>query len=349
MTAKTHLLTPDPEHISYAAMLLTQGQLVGMPTETVYGLAADAGNDRAVAEIYAAKGRPSFNPLIVHASDLATAERIGKFSPDARRLAEAFWPGPLTLVIPRHDHARISSLVTAGLDTIAIRVPAHPVSQDLLHAFGGVVAAPSANISGRISPTTARHVLDGLNGQPAAILDAGPCSIGVESTIIGWQDNTPILLRPGGIPAETISNCLDHSLTAPASAASSGHRPAAPGMLSSHYAPTAAVRLNATSVEDGEFLIGFGPITGDVSLSPSGDLVEAAAKLFGLLHKADASDRPIAIAPVPDHGLGAAINDRLIRAAAPRQARPGVPESNTGSIPSAFSACNQTAPGGPKA
>ncbi len=315
MSEQTRLLTPEAEHITYAAMMLAKGRLVAMPTETVYGLAADARNSRAVAGIYAAKGRPSFNPLIVHAPDLAVAETIGIFDEQALRLARAFWPGALTLVVPLRRDAGIAALVTAGLDTVAIRVPAHPVAQALLHAFGGVVAAPSANPSGRISPTTARHVMAGLDGRLAAVLDAGPSPVGVESTIIGWQDGRPVLLRPGGIPAEPIADCLGQPLGTPVA---DPDRPAAPGMLSSHYAPGASVRLNAETARPGEFLIGFGPVAGDISLSPSGDLVEAAAHLFEALHRADAAGQPIAIAPIPDHGLGRAINDRLARAAAPR-------------------------------
>ncbi|MBA4490748.1 L-threonylcarbamoyladenylate synthase [Paracoccus sp. S1E-3] len=315
MPEQTRLLTPEAEHVTYAAMLLAQGRLVAMPTETVYGLAADARNSQAIAGIYAAKGRPSFNPLIVHAPDLAMAETIGVFHADARRLAETFWPGALTLVVPLRQDAGIASLVTAGLDTVAIRVPAHPVAQDLLHAFGGVVAAPSANPSGRISPTTAAHVMAGLDGKLAAILDAGPSPVGVESTILGWQDGTPVLLRPGGIPTEALAACLGQPLGVPFA---DPNRPAAPGMLASHYAPGASVRLNAETAGPDEFLIGFGPVAGDISLSPGGDLVEAAAHLFEALHRADASGRPIAVAPIPDHGLGMAINDRLRRAAAPR-------------------------------
>ena len=315
MPEQTRLLTPEAEHITYAAMMLAQGRLVAMPTETVYGLAADARNSQAVAGIYAAKGRPSFNPLIVHAPDLAVAETIGVFHDEARMLADAFWPGALTLVVTLRQDAGIASLVTAGLDTVAIRVPAHPVAQDLLHAFGGVVAAPSANPSGRISPTTAQHVMAGLNGKLAAVLDAGPSPVGVESTILGWQNGTPVLLRPGGIPAEALAECLGQPLGTPIA---DPNRPAAPGMLSSHYAPGASVRLNAEAAQPGEFLIGFGPIAGDISLSPSGDLIDAAAHLFESLHRADAAGRPIAIAPIPDHGLGRAINDRLRRAAAPR-------------------------------
>ncbi|HMQ40810.1 MAG TPA: L-threonylcarbamoyladenylate synthase [Paracoccus sp. (in: a-proteobacteria)] len=317
MQAETRLLAPEPEELAYAAMMLAQGRLVAMPTETVYGLAADARNPLAVAAIYAAKGRPSFNPLIVHAPDLATAETIGIFGDPARRLAEAFWPGALTLVVPLRADSGIASLVTAGLDTVAIRVPAHQAAQDLLHAFGGVVAAPSANRSGRISPTTAAHVMAGLDGKLAAVIDAGPCPVGVESTIIGWQGGLPALLRPGGIPAEAIAEALGQRLTMPAANADP-EKPAAPGMLTSHYAPGAPVRLNARAAGPDEFLIGFGPVSGEITLSPSGDLVEAAANLFDALHRADATGRPIAVAPVPDHGMGRAINDRLRRAAAPR-------------------------------
>ncbi|MFD1796666.1 threonylcarbamoyl-AMP synthase [Paracoccus aurantiacus] len=317
MPAKTRLLTPDSEHIAYAAMMLAQGKLVAIPTETVYGLAADARNPTAVAGIYDAKSRPSFNPLIVHAPDLETAAQIGVIDGQAKRLAEAFWPGALTLVVPLREGAGIASLVTAGLGTVAIRVPAHQVAQDLLHAFGGVVAAPSANPSGRISPTTAAHVLAGLDGKLAAVLDAGPSPVGVESTIIGWQGGLPTLLRPGGIPAEAISNCLGQRLAMPA-ANVDAERPAAPGMLSSHYAPRANLRLNARTASPDEFLIGFGAVSGEATLSESGDLVEAAARLFDVLHIADATGRPIAIAPIPDHGMGRAINDRLRRAAAPR-------------------------------
>ncbi|MDO5604611.1 MAG: L-threonylcarbamoyladenylate synthase [Paracoccus sp. (in: a-proteobacteria)] len=314
---QTRLLTVDDvEHITYAAMMLARGRLVAMPTETVYGLAGDARNPAAVAAIYAAKGRPSFNPLIVHAPDIETARTIGRLGDQAETLARALWPGALTLVVPLRSDAGIASLVTAGLDTVAIRVPAHPAAQALLSAFGGVVAAPSANPSGRISATTAEHVMAGLDGRIAAVLDAGPCAVGVESTIIGWQDGAPLLLRPGGIPAERIADLLGRAPARPAHPA--GDRPAAPGMLSSHYAPRAPVRLNVTRAQEGEFLIGFGAIAGHANLSADGDLTEAAARLFDLLHLADASGRPIAVAPVPAHGLGAAINDRLARAAAPR-------------------------------
>ena len=315
---KTRILHSDPQGIDAAAALLAQGALVAMPTETVYGLAGDARNPRAVAAIYEAKGRPSFNPLIVHLPDLEAAEGIALFSPEARALARAFWPGALTLVLPLRPGSGIAGLVTAGLDTVAIRVPALAAAHDLLRAFGGPLAAPSANPSGRISPTTAAHVADpdsGLGGRIAAVLDAGPCPVGVESTILGWVKGAPALLRPGGIAAEQIEAVLGRSLSRPVM---DPDAPSAPGQLTSHYAPRASLRLEAVEARPGEVLIGFGPIAGDMSLSESGDPAEAAARLFDLLRRADALGRPIAVAPVPEAGLGAAINDRLRRAAAPR-------------------------------
>lgn len=312
----TLTLSPDDAGIAQAADLLRQGELVAFPTETVYGLGGDARSDRAVAGIFAAKGRPSFNPLIVHLPDLAAAEAIAEFGPRARDLAAAFWPGPLTLVLPLRADARISPLVTAGLPTVAIRVPAHPLAQRLLRAFGGPVAAPSANPSGRVSPTRAEHVLDGLSGRIAAVLDGGRCAVGLESTIL-LADPDPILLRPGGLPVEALEAALGTRLASAAPAA----KPTAPGQLASHYAPDAAVRLDATSARDGEVLVGFGAVKGSLTLSDTGDLVEAAARLFQTLRKADRLAGPggrIAFAPVPDTGLGRAINDRLRRAAAPR-------------------------------
>ena len=309
-------LSPDDAGIAQAADLLRQGELVAFPTETVYGLGGDARSDRAVAGIFAAKGRPSFNPLIVHLPDLAAAEAIAEFGPRARDLAAAFWSGPLTLVLPLRADAGISPLVTAGLSTVAIRVPAHPLAQRLLRAFGGPVAAPSANPSGRVSPTRAEHVLDGLSGRIAAVLDGGPCAVGLESTIL-LADPDPILLRPGGLPVEALEAALGTRLASAAPAA----KPTAPGQLASHYAPDAAVRLDATSARDGEVLVGFGAVKGSLTLSDTGDLVEAAARLFQTLRKADRLAGPggrIAFAPVPDTGLGRAINDRLRRAAAPR-------------------------------
>lgn len=313
---KTLRLPADPAGIAEAARLLAAGETVAIPTETVYGLAADATNGEAVARIYAAKGRPSFNPLIVHVPDLAAARRIADFPPEALALAQAFWPGALTLVLPLRPGASIASLVTAGLPTIALRVPAHPTAQAVLAATGPL-AAPSANASGRISPTSAEHVLDpegGLDGRIAAVLDAGPCAVGVESTIVGWPGGIATLLRPGGIPAEAIAAALGTPL---AQHAGDPAAPSAPGQLTSHYAPKSALRLDATDPQPDETHLAFGA-PGALSLSPTGDLTEAAARLFDLLRRADAQGRPIAVAPIPDRDLGAAINDRLRRAAAPR-------------------------------
>ncbi len=312
----TLTISPDQPGIEQAAALLRDGELVAFPTETVYGLGGDARRDQAVADIYAAKGRPGFNPLIVHLPDLAAVEAIAVVGPNARRLAAAFWPGPLTLVLPLRDASGISSLVTAGLSTVAVRVPAHPLAQRLLRAVGGPVAAPSANPSGRVSPTTAQHVLDGLSGRIAAILDGGPCAVGLESTIV-LPDPAPILLRPGGVPVEA----LEATLGLPLALGGSNDRPSAPGQLASHYAPEGTVRLNATDARPEEVLVGFGSVKGALTLTETGDLVEAAARLFSLLREADRMAGPngrIAFAPVPEHGLGLAINDRLRRAAAPR-------------------------------
>jgi L-threonylcarbamoyladenylate synthase len=311
----TRTLAPDAEGIAEAARLLAAGALVAFPTETVYGLGGDARSDAAVARIYEAKGRPSFNPLIVHLPDLGAVEAVAVVSPRARDLAMAFWPGPLTLVLPVRDGA-VSPLVTAGLRTVAVRVPAHPLAQALLRAFGGPVAAPSANPSGRVSPTRAEHVLDGLSGRIAAVLDGGPCSVGLESTIV-MPDPKPMLLRPGGIPVESLASALGM----PLGMDGNGAKPTAPGQLASHYAPEAALRLNASDARTGEVLVGFGPVKGPLSLSDTGDLVEAAARLFHTLRQADRLAGPggrIAFAPVPETGLGRAINDRLRRAAAPR-------------------------------
>lgn len=299
--------------ISRAAKLLTAGELVAFPTETVYGLGADARNGTAVAGIFAAKKRPSFNPLIAHVADADAARRYVDWNETADRLSSAFWPGPLTLVLPLKPSHGISELVTAGLPTLAVRVPVHSAAHALLAAFGGPVAAPSANPSGRISPTTAAHVIAGLGGRVAAVLDDGPCTVGVESTIIGLVGE-PTLLRPGGLPAEEIEAALGAPLARPAANATL----TAPGQMESHYAPGAPVRLNATIARPGETLLGFGRMACDLNLSPAGDLREAAANLFGHLHRLDATGQPIAVAPIPDHGLGRAINDRLRRAAAPR-------------------------------
>ncbi|ARU02159.1 L-threonylcarbamoyladenylate synthase [Yoonia vestfoldensis] len=308
------LLRPDAAGLVQAAEILTQGGLVSFPTETVYGLGADARNDKAVAAIFAAKGRPAFNPLIVHLGDVAAAHAICDFNDDARRLAAAFWPGALTLVLPLRAQAGISRLVTAGLDSIALRVPDHPVAQGLLAAFDGPVAAPSANPSGRISPTTAAHVREGLGDRIDALVDGGACAVGLESTIVACL-GAPTLLRAGGIPAEAIAACLGRPLIT----AENPDAPVSPGQLLSHYAPLGQVRLNATARQDGEVMLGFGRVEADLNLSPSGDLTEAAARLFDCLHQLDAMGATrIAVTPIPDHGLGRAINDRLQRAAAPR-------------------------------
>ncbi|PZO63736.1 MAG: threonylcarbamoyl-AMP synthase [Paracoccus denitrificans] len=312
---QTAKLIADRTGIERAADLLAAGECVAIPTETVYGLAADARNGRAVAGIYAAKGRPAFNPLIVHVADLAAAERIAAFPPAARALANAFWPGPLTLVLPLRADAGIASLVTAGLSTIGIRVPAHPIAQTLLRRFNGPLAAPSANASGRISPTSAAHVLDpegGLDGQIAAVLDGGASPVGVESTIIGWRDGHATLLRPGGLAVEEAARVLG----APLDRAQTIAAPDAPGQLPSHYAPRQPLRMDVTSPAPGETHIAFGP--GALTLSPTADLVEAASRLFDVLRQADRLGRPISVAPIPEQGLGLAINDRLRRAAEPR-------------------------------
>lgn len=314
---QTLVLPPDPAGIARAAAILRDGGLVALPTETVYGLAGDATNPDAVAAIYAAKGRPATNPLIVHLPDLAQAARFADLGPDGQRLAAAFWPGPLTLVAPLPPGHGLAPAVTAGLGTVALRVPAHPVAQAVLAALGRPLAAPSANPSGRISPVTAAHVLAGLDGRIAAVIDAGPCAVGLESTILGL--NPPRLLRAGGLAVEAIEAALGHPL------ASGEHGPAiAPGMLASHYAPAARVRLDAEAPAPGEVWIGFGPgAPGDrgLNLSETGDPAEAAMRLFHLLHEADVragAGGRIAVAPVPMTGLGRAVNDRLRRAAAPR-------------------------------
>lgn len=313
MTHPTQRLTADDAGLASAAMLLDSGALVAFPTETVYGLGADARQGEAVAAIYEAKGRPSFNPLIVHVADIATAQHYVEWSAHAAMLAKAFWPGPLTLVLPLRTGHDLSPLVTAGLSTVGIRIPAHHTAQALLKKFGGPVAAPSANPSGKISPTTAQHVLAGLDGRIGAVVDGGACTVGLESTIIGFDNETTVLLRAGGLPSEQINALLDVPL-----AHANGSKITAPGQMVSHYAPKGAVRLNATVARAHEHMLGFGEIAGDLNLSASGNLTEAAANLFGHLHHLDALGGPIAVAPIPMQGLGAAINDRLIRAAAPR-------------------------------
>jgi len=302
----TRVMPFNDAAIAEAARLILAGEPVAMPTETVYGLAADATNAAAVAHIYAAKGRPTFNPLIVHVADLAAAKAIGAFNAEARALADAHWPGPLTLVVPLLSDAPIATIVTAGLDTIAIRVPAHPAMQALLAAVGKPLAAPSANASGRISPTRAPHVLASLDGRIPLIVDAGPTQSGIESTIVAATDGKLRLLRRG--PIEVPQAVEFHS-----------GEIESPGQLASHYAPAKPLRLNVVDARDEEFLIGFGDIAGDVTLSSSGNPIEAAARLFDLLHQADASPSAgIAIAPIPGNGIAAAIRDRLQRAAAPR-------------------------------
>ena len=300
--------------IEEAAALIRDGQTVAVPTETVYGLAGRADSGDAVARIYGAKGRPSFNPLIVHVGEMAQAELLAVFDDTARQLAKAFWPGPLTLVLPVRATAPLASLTTAGLDTIALRTPAHRAMRDLLEAAGLPLAAPSANASGSISPTRAEHVARSLDGRIPFIIDDGPTSLGLESTIVAIVGGKVRLLRPGPITADDISR-----IAGPVSVRDEAEAISAPGQMASHYAPSKPVRLNATEPRAGEWLIGFGRVAGDASLSRAGDLVEAAARLFDLLHEADMQDRPaIAIAPVPEDGLGLAINDRLKRAAAPR-------------------------------
>lgn len=313
-TTSPLILQPDAAGLAKAAALLSSGDLVALPTETVYGLGADARNGRAVAAIYAAKNRPQFNPLIVHVPSIAAARQYVEWSDTADILAQAFWPGPLTMVLPLIKGHGLSPLVTAGLSTLALRVPAHPSATALLEAFNGPVAAPSANPSGRISPTTAAHVLQGLGDRVAAIVDDGACSVGLESTILGLTPN-PILLRAGGLPSEAIETALGKPLPV-----LSHHDKTitAPGQLTSHYAPNAALRMNAQHAKADEVYLGFGAMDCDLNLSQNGDLLEAASALFDCLHQLDALNRPIAVAPIPDRGLGRAINDRLTRAAAPR-------------------------------
>ncbi|WFU39204.1 L-threonylcarbamoyladenylate synthase [Bradyrhizobium sp. CB82] len=323
----TEILPAGPAAADAAARALAAGLLVAFPTETVYGLGADATNATAIAHLYAAKGRPAFNPLIAHVADLAAARRIGRFDSRATKLAEAFWPGPLTLVVPKTDDCPVAELATAGLDTVAIRIPAHPVAQAILRAFGGAVVAPSANISGHVSPTLAAHVDSDLAGRIDLIVDGGPVEVGVESTILGCFE-APMLLRPGGLSRERIEAVLGAPLARPPEdAASDSSQPLAPGMLASHYAPRAAVRLDARDVAPDEALLAFGPAVlpgvskavAVMNLSASGDLDEAAANLFGYLRALDAkSPRGIAVMPIPEDGLGEAINDRLRRAAVAR-------------------------------
>ena len=317
----TRVLPAGPASVETAVACLTAGGLVAFPTETVYGLGADATQGEAVARLYAAKGRPAFNPLISHVASAAAARALARFNADAERLADAFWPGPLTLVLPKRTDCPVSGLALAGLETIALRVPAQRTAQALLTAFGRPVVAPSANRSGHVSPTDAKHVLADLGGRIDVILDDGPCPVGVESTIVALLAE-PTLLRPGGLPRANIERVLGRPLAAPVSAVDET-APLAPGMLASHYAPKAVVRLNAHDPRDGEALLAFGAAPAfagpTLNLSPRGNLVEAAAKLFSHLRRLDAAGvTRIAVMPVPNEGLGEAINDRLARAAAPK-------------------------------
>ena len=320
----TQILAANEAAVAAAARCLRDGGLVAFPTETVYGLGADATNANAIARLYQAKGRPSFNPLIAHVGDLAAAQQIARFDSQATALAKAFWPGPLTLVLPKTNDCPVADLATAGLDTIAIRVPAHPTAQAILRVFAGPVVAPSANLSGHVSPTTAAHVENDLAGRIDLIVDGGQVEVGVESTIVGCFD-APMLLRPGGVPRDQIERVLGYKLVQPPDDADNETgQPLAPGMLASHYAPRTPVRLNADKLESGEALLAYGPgsIPGiDASsevmnLSARGDLHEAAANLFGYLRDLDTKGATmIAVMPVPHHELGEAINDRLRRAA----------------------------------
>lgn len=301
-----------PETIALAAEILGEGGLVAIPTETVYGLAADAANPEAVSRIYEAKGRPRFNPLIAHVSSWEMAEREAAFSPLARQCAEAFWPGALTLVLPAQAGGQVSDLARAGLETLALRWPKHKAAAALITVFGRPLVAPSANRSGHVSPTRAEHVEADLGERIDLILDGGPCEVGMESTILGFDSGDPVLLRPGGIPTAQIAKLLDR----PVRHSSDADAISAPGQLKSHYAPKARLRLNAERAEDGEGFLTFGPDqTGGLNLSPTGDLVEAASKLFAVLRALDARYERIAVGPIPETGLGEAINDRLQRAA----------------------------------
>jgi L-threonylcarbamoyladenylate synthase len=328
VSLKTSVLPANEAAVAAAARFLRDGGLVAFPTETVYGLGADATNAAAIARLYQAKGRPAFNPLIAHVGDLAAAREIGRFDAAAMRLAEAFWPGPLTLVLPKTDTCAVADLATAGLDTVAIRIPAHPVARDILRVFGRPVVAPSANLSGHVSPTTAAHVQSDLEGRIDLIVDGGAVAVGVESTIVGIFEE-PMLLRPGGLPRAEIERVLGRALRqTPEDAESDGGQPLAPGMLASHYAPRTRVRLGAMRVEPGEALLAFGSdaVSGIdaaaavMNLSARGDLTEAAANLFGYLRTLDTkAAQTIAVMPIPNDGLGEAINDRLRRAAVGRE------------------------------
>ena len=324
LSLKTQILPAGPAAVASAAACLAAGGLVAFPTETVYGLGADAANPDAIARLYQAKGRPAFNPLIAHVGDLDAARRIARFDAAALALAERFWPGPLTLVLPKTKDCTVADLATAGLDTVAVRIPAHPVAREILRAFGGPVVAPSANLSGHVSPTMAAHVQSDLEGRIDLIVDGGAVAVGVELTIVGCFEE-PMLLRPGGLPRGEIERVLGRALMqVPEDAESDSGQPLAPGMLASHYAPRTPVRLNATSIASGEALLAFGPgaLPGAeaavvaINLSSRSNLAEAAANLFGYLRALDAANaRAIAVMPIPNEELGEAINDRLRRAA----------------------------------
>ncbi len=320
MTAEpgTRTMKAGPDAIAAAVRSFATGGLVAFPTETVYGLGADARNGEAIARLYAAKGRPRFNPLIAHVADIAAARKLATFDANAERLAQQFWPGPLTLVLPKRADCPLSDLALAGLDSIALRVPAHPVARELIAAFGSAIVAPSANRSGHVSPTSAAHVLADLRGRIDLIVDGGACDVGVESTIVSCLDGSPSLLRPGGLPREDIERLLGVTLVQ--NSIIDDGAPLAPGMLASHYAPKAALRLDAQEARADETLLAFGQaVPGALNLSARGDLIEAAANLFSHLRTLDASGvRTIAVMSVPREGLGEAINDRLARAAAPR-------------------------------
>ena len=326
-TSTTELIKAGAKAAERAARVLAAGGLVAFPTETVYGLGADAGNGEAIARLYEAKGRPAFNPLIAHVADLAFAPRIARFDINAQRLASAFWPGPLTLVLPKVPGCRVAELAVAGLDTIAVRSPSHPTARAILAAFGGPIVAPSANRSGHVSPTTAMHVVEDLGGRVDLIVDGGATPMGLESTIVACLGE-PTLLRPGALPRADIERIVALRVPAPVAGPSqdADELPIAPGQLASHYAPHARLRLNARIVERGEALLAFGPApvagadaAATLNLSERGDLIEAAANLFAHLRALDAAGAAtIAVAPIPNEGLGEAINDRLARPAAPR-------------------------------
>jgi len=321
VVTKTRLIKAAPGVAAVAADCLSRGGLVAFPTETVYGLGADATNGQAVARLYEAKGRPAFNPLIAHVPDVKSARTLAVFNADAEALAAAFWPGPLTLVLPRRADCPVSDLATAGLDTIAIRVPDHALAREILSVFGKPVVAPSANVSGHVSPTDAAHVLEDLGGKIDLIVDGGAAPVGIESTIVACLD-APKILRPGGLAREHIAATLGRDIAQPAD--TTAEAPLAPGMLESHYAPRAMLRLNATRVAPGEVPLAFGtPLPGataTLNLSEQRDLAEAAANLFGHLRRLDAMlSTSIAVMPIPSEGLGEAINDRLRRAAAPKK------------------------------